>query len=122
MSGGLPFHCVYRWHWRPTCWPPPASGRWSDGVRWHGEPRGYLGAGGEAELGQNVFDVAFDGALRYDQATGDLSVAHTLGDQFGDLTLAPGQPRILTTRERLIGARLVLAERVGDGLVERQFT
>jgi hypothetical protein len=59
-----------------------------------GDPDGELGAGGEAEFGQDAFDVAFGGALGDDQPGGDFLVGQALRDQIGDLPLAPGEDSV----------------------------
>src|SRR4051812_20017535 len=57
------------------------------------DPGGDLGAAGEPELGQDVVDVAFGGALGDDKAVRNVLVAPTLGNEEGDLTLPAGQRR-----------------------------
>ena len=44
-------------------------------------------------LGQDVLDVAVDGAARNDQPVRDVLVGQSTGDELGDLALAAGQRR-----------------------------
>src|ERR1700684_444164 len=54
-------------------------------------PAGELGPRGEAQLGEDVLDVRVDRALGEEEPPGDLPVAEAVGDQAGDLPLAPGE-------------------------------
>src|SRR5258708_5657534 len=56
----------------------------------HGK-QGGLGAVLQAELAQDVRDVAFDRALAHNQGAGDLFVAATVGEQAQDFALAIGE-------------------------------
>src|SRR6185503_19480926 len=88
----VPASVIHRgWRRRPGCsrgvtrlGDPPVRGL-------PGDPGRYPGAGGEAELAQDVGDVAFRGALRDDQLAGDVLVAQSAPDQGGDLLFPPGQ-------------------------------
>src|SRR5215813_15381850 len=82
-------------------------------------PAGDLGAGGEAEFGEDVFDVALGGPWGDDQFGGDLLVTQALGDQGGDLAFPGGQYAWGAGRGgcRAQGCRL-FAQCVGDGLIE----
>src|ERR1700691_4153408 len=55
------------------------------------DPVGELGAGGEAELREDVLHVGVDRALGEVEALGDLAVAESFGDQPGDLLFAAGE-------------------------------
>src|SRR5688500_5574374 len=52
------------------------------------DPGGDLGAGAEAELVQDVLDVAHGGVLGDDELGGDLAVGQAAGHESGDLGLA----------------------------------
>ena len=54
-------------------------------------PCGDLGAGGEAELGQDVLHVRFDRALREHELLCDLTVRPASGNETSDLDLAARQ-------------------------------
>src|SRR5262245_25953502 len=77
-------------------------------------PRGELGAGAEAELGQDVIDVHLDGAYRQIQLDGDLAVAEAARHQRRNFRLPTGEACRRSVTPRL----LVEAQR--EGLVERQ--
>ena len=69
----------------------------------------------QLELAEGVLDVVLDGAVRDDQALGDLLVAEPLGDQPQHLGLAVGELRAPWARRRRRGRRVggqpaVLAE------------
>ena len=73
-------------------WHGVAGGRLSCGLRLQaGVPCGYLGAGVQAEFGQDVLDVVFGGALGYVEGGADLPVGEPAGHEPGDLALAAGQ-------------------------------
>lgn len=57
------------------------------------DPGSDLGAGGEAELGEDVLDVGLGGAGRDHEGLGNLLVTEALVDQFRDLALSTGQDR-----------------------------
>src|SRR5215475_11322228 len=84
-------------------------------------PGGDLGAGGEAEFGEDAFDVALGGAWGDDQFGGDLPVAQALGEQFGDLVFPGGQYAWGVSRggRRARGGGL-FAQCVGDGLIKAE--
>src|SRR5438105_3225689 len=84
-----------------------------------GVPDGDLRAGVEAEFGEDVLDVAFDGTCGDDQEAGDLPVGQALRDQFGDLVLPTGQSGFVAGRAAVLpDAGRLISERVGDRLVE----
>src|SRR5215475_7379959 len=74
-------------HWQPTpitLYPNHRSAARLQALLGSG-PGGDLGAGGEAEFGEDAFDVALGGAWGDDQLGGDLLAGQALGDQLGDL-------------------------------------
>src|SRR5262249_33602212 len=86
-----------------------------------GGPGGDLGAGGEAELGEDAFDVALGGAQGDDQFGGDLPVAQALGDQLGDLAFPGGQHAWGASRGgRMARGGRLFAQCVGDGLIKAE--
>src|SRR2546423_5172133 len=91
-----------RWTTSPSGWStsPASSGQPEPRLTVLRVPGGDLGAAGEAELDEDVLDVALHGSLGEHQAGGDLLVGQALGDQPGDLALAAGQSR---PRRRLGG-------------------
>lgn len=54
-------------------------------------PDGELGAGPEAQFGQDILDVSFRGPLGDDQLAGGLLAAHAEADELGHLPLSWGQ-------------------------------
>src|SRR5579859_5057624 len=56
-----------------------------------GDPTRHLRPRAEAQLGQNVLQVAFDRSLRQEQPLGDGAAGHPRGNQAGDLQLALAQ-------------------------------
>ena len=80
--GWPPDDCRVRTGWVLTLGRATASG---------GVPCGYLGAGVQAEFGQDVLDVVFGGALGYVEGGADLPVGEPAGHETGDLALAAGQ-------------------------------
>src|SRR5579863_6592820 len=62
------------------------------------EPAGQLTPRGESQLGEDVLDVRVDRALGQEEPPGDLPVAEPVGDQAGDLELAPGERPCLAAR------------------------
>src|SRR2546423_3367356 len=61
------------------------------GIPPSGSPGRDLRSRGEAQFAEDVFDVAFGGALGDHQPRGDLLVTQAFGDQLDDLTFAAGQ-------------------------------
>lgn len=87
-----------------------------------GGPGGDLGAGGEAEFGEDVFDVAFGGALGDDELGRYLLVAQSLGDEVGDLKFTAGQWGCVLgemSRGGGVGGGLAV-QGVGNGLIEAE--
>ena len=80
-------------------------------------PGGQLGAGAEAQLGQDVVDVHLDRAHREIQLAGDLAVGQAAGHQRRDLRLTPGEARATA---RLAGVLRLFVETERERLVERQ--
>src|SRR5256714_7564689 len=71
---------------------------------------------GEAELVQDVLDVALHGPLADHQPGGDLPVGHALRDQLGHLLLARGE--LGYPRQVQLGRARCLAQRVGDRVLD----
>jgi hypothetical protein len=49
-------------------------------------------AGGDAELGEDLVQVVFDGARAHEDQGGDLGVEQAVAGQPGDLDLPAGEP------------------------------
>src|SRR5256885_16540826 len=81
-------------------------------------PRGDLRARHEAELVQDVLDVALHGPLADDEPPGDLLVRQALGDQRGHLLLARGELRYAGQVQ--FGGTRRLAQRLRDRLLDAQ--
>src|SRR5215471_19341978 len=62
---------------------------------------GRLGAGGDAELGEDLVQVVFDGPRADKQLSGDLPVGRPVGGQPGDLQFLGGE---LGERRRVAAA------------------
>src|SRR5215510_2955531 len=85
-----------RRHWNPwdhwSAWDaraPRGAARLADGTGWRVQWRqpGQLGAGGDAELGEDLVEVVFDGPRADKQLRRDLPVGRPGGGQPGDLQL-----------------------------------
>src|SRR6266571_8943954 len=77
-----------------TSWKVPKIGKLTDPVRAShvlGDPTRYLRPRAEAQLGQDVFEVALNRPLRQEQTLGDGAARHPGGNQLGDLQLALAQ-------------------------------
>src|SRR5437763_13200276 len=57
------------------------------------DPGGDLGAASEPQLAEDVLDVRRGGALRDRERGGDVLVAQSLPDQFGDLSFPASERR-----------------------------
>src|SRR5688572_13200711 len=93
--------------------------RWLVGEAAGGDPGGDLGAGGEAELGEDVLDVVLGCAFGDVGFGGDLAVGEASGDEPGDLVLAAAQPVVVAVAAVTPGATgpvEVGQEGVGPGL------
>src|ERR1700728_3448667 len=80
------------------------------------DPAGEPCRRGEPQLGEDVLDVRVDRALGEVEPPGDLPVAEAVGDQAGDLPLAPGErPRLAARLAAPRAATSVAAPAAGRG-------